>query len=244
MNNYRLLIQYDGTRYNGWQRLKDNDNTIQGKIEDVLSKMVHKPTKIIGASRTDAGVHAKGQVANVFLENEISEMELKNYLNHYLPSDIEILEVKAVADRFHSRLNAGNKTYVYRISTTNQKHVFERKYLYDLNENLNIDKMKEAAKFLIGEHDFQSFCARKMKKSSVRTLEKIEFHKENGILNIIFTGSGFLYHMIRILVGTLIEVGLGTRKVASISDVMMKKERSEAGYLVPGKGLCLLKINY
>ncbi len=244
MKNYRLLIQYDGTRYNGWQRLKDNDNTIQGKIEDVLSKMVHQPKKIIGASRTDAGVHAKGQVANVFLENEISEMQLKEYLNNYLPSDIEILEVKAVADRFHSRLNAGDKTYTYRISTTNQKHVFERKYIYDLNKQLNIDKMRKAAQLFIGKHDFQSFCARKMKKSSVRTLEKIEFHEENGILNITFTGSGFLYHMIRILTGTLIEVGLGTREVESIIDTIEKKERSEAGYLVPAKGLCLVKVNY
>jgi len=244
MYNYRLLIQYDGTRYNGWQRLKNNDNTSQGKIEDVLSKMIDKPKKIIGASRTDAGVHAKGQVANVFFENEVNELEVKDYLNKYLPDDIEVLDVSLVDERFHARLNAGNKTYVYRISTNKNKHVFERKYIYGLNENLDIDKMKDAAKQLVGKHDFQSFCARKMMKSSIRTIETIDFYEKDGILNITFVGDGFLYHMIRILTGTLIEVGLGNRESGSMLDITERKERSYAGYLVPAKGLCLMKIDY
>ena len=257
--NYRLLIQYDGTRYNGWQRLKNNDNTIQGKIENVLTRLMKEPVEIIGASRTDAGVHARGQVANVHLNLEMPPEELQKYLNDYLPEDIEIIQVKVVSDHFHSRYNAGNKTYSYTIATKGRKEVFERKFIYHLESEgagsgsafqdmkrtpLNVQKMKEGAKLLVGEHNFQGFCAKKMKKSTVRTLEKIEFTQKEGILRITYVGSGFLYHMVRILTGTLIEIGLGTRKIDSIKAVIATKDRSQAGYLVPAKGLCLEKIEY
>jgi len=257
--NYRLLIQYDGTRYNGWQRLKNNDNTIQGKIENVLARLMGEPVEIIGASRTDAGVHAKGQVANVHLNKEISADELQNYLNNYLPEDIEIIQVKVVSDQFHSRYNAGNKTYSYTIAMNNRKEVFDRKYIYHLElgvpssrsalrdikkGQLNLQKMKEAAKLLEGEHNFQGFCAKKMKKSTVRTIEKIEFVQKEDILRITYVGSGFLYHMVRIITGTLIEIGCGSREIDSIATIIAKKERSEAGYLVPAKGLCLERIEY
>ena len=244
MKNYRLLIQYEGTRYDGWQRQKNTDNTIQGKIEAVLSKRVGKPVQISGASRTDAGVHARGQVANVKLEFEVNELVLKDYLNKYLPEDIEIADIKICSNRFHSRLNSGNKTYTYRISTDKGKHIFIRKYVYELGNKLDITKMKEAANYLIGEHDFQGFCSKKMKKSSVRKLEKIDFVEKGGILKITYVGSGFLYHMVRVLTGTLIEVGLGTRNPKSIIEILEKKERSLAGYLAPAKGLCLEKVNY
>ena len=257
--NYRLLIQYDGTRYNGWQRLKNNDNTIQGKIENVLTRLVEEPVEIIGASRTDAGVHAKGQVANVHLNREISADELQGYLNSYLPEDIEIIQVKVVSDNFHSRYNSGNKTYSYTIAMNNRKEVFDRKYIYHLEQKksssglasqgakptrLNVQKMKEAAKLLEGEHNFQGFCAKKMKKSTVRTIEKIEFVQKEDILRITYVGSGFLYNMVRIITGTLIEIGCGSREVDSIATIIAKKDRSEAGYLVPAKGLCLERVEY
>jgi tRNA pseudouridine38-40 synthase len=242
--NYRLLIQYDGSRYNGWQRLKNNDNTIQGKIENVLLRLVEEPVKVIGASRTDAGVHARGQVANVHLNSDISPTDLQDYLNEYLPEDIEITNVKVVSDNFHSRYNAGNKTYSYTIATNSRKEVFERKYVYHLNQNLDVRKMKEGAKLLIGEHNFQGFCAKKMKKSTVRTIENIEFIQKDDVLRIIYVGNGFLYHMVRILTGTLIEVGLGSREAESIVAIIARKERSIAGYLVPAKGLCLERIEY
>lgn len=242
--NYRLLIQYDGSRYDGWQRLKSSGNTIQGKIEDVLGKMAGVPVEIIGVSRTDAGVHAKGQVANVHLPKRYSENEIKEYLNQYLPDDIAIIEVKTVSDRFHSRLNAGDKTYLYRISTSTDKHVFERKYIYELNLPLDMQAMKKAASYLVGEHDFQCFCAKKMKKSSIRQLDKIEFSEKNGILDITYRGNGFLYHMVRILTGTLIEVGLHKRTPESMVELFAAKERSQAGYLVPAKGLCLMEVTY
>ena len=242
--NYRLLIQYDGTRYKGWQRLNTTDNTIQGKIENVLSRLIGEPVEITGASRTDAGVHAKGQVANVHLEKKISPRELKDYLNQYLPEDIEILGVKEVSSNFHARYNAGNKTYSYTIAMKDRKQVFERKYMHHISEELDISKMKEAAQFFHGEHDFQSFCAKKMKKSTFRTIENIDFSERNGILRINYIGSGFLYHMVRLMTGTLIEIGLGSRQPESIIQILRKRERKVAGALSPAKGLCLEKIDY
>ena len=160
--NYRLNIQYDGTRYAGWQRQTVARDTIQGKIEDVLGRMTGEKVEIAGAGRTDAGVHARGQVANVHLPEGRSAEEIRDYLNGYLPEDICVTEVSEVSERFHSRLHAGAKTYLYRISTNSVSNVFERKYIYDLNEPLDVERMKDAAEYLIGEHDFQSFCARKM----------------------------------------------------------------------------------
>ena len=244
MKNYRLKIQYDGTRYDGWQRQKTTDDTIQGKIESVLGKLVKEPVQITGASRTDSGVHAKGQIANVHLDVEMGELEIRDYVNKYLPDDIDIVSVKEVSNRFHSRLNSGNKTYVYKIATDDSKRVFERKYIYGLGQKLDVGKMKEAAGYLLGEHDFQGFCSRKMKKSSIRKIEAIDFEENEGILKITYIGSGFLYHMVRILTGTLIEVGLGARDAKSIYDILATRERFFAGYLVPAKGLCLEKIDY
>ena len=147
--NYRLDIQYDGTRYGGWQKQKDTDNTIQGKIEDVLSRMCETPVTIQGAGRTDAGVHARGQVANAHMDTDKSCEEICAYLNHYLPEDIEILQVRQAAERFHSRLNAREKCVSqYRIAAGFHKNVFERKYQCPLHENLDIDAMREAAGFL------------------------------------------------------------------------------------------------
>jgi len=242
--NYRLLIQYDGTRYEGWQRQKMTGNTIQGKIEEILSKMAGQQTEIKGASRTDAGVHARGQVANVHLPQKYEEKHVRDYLNKYLPKDISVLEVKAVSDRFHARLNAGEKTYLYRISTSTVKNVFERNYIYDFGRPLDAAAMERAAGYLLGEHDFQSFCAKKMKKSSVRRLDEIRFKQTRSELQIIYRGNGFLYNMVRILTGTLVEVGRHDRPAESVKEILALKERAQAGYTVPAKGLCLMKIQF
>jgi tRNA pseudouridine38-40 synthase len=242
--NYRMLIQYDGTRYAGWQRQATTKDTIQGKIEDVLSRMIGEKVEINGAGRTDAGVHAKGQVANVHLPGARPGREIRDYLNQYLPEDICVLEVDQVSERFHSRLNAGAKTYCYRISTNSVKNVFERKYIYDLNEELDVERMRAAASLLLGEHDFQSFCARKMKKSTVRDLYEIRFKELPGELQITYRGSGFLYNMVRILTGTLIEVGRHERTPESVLQVLHAKERARAGYTAPAKGLCLIRVEY
>lgn len=242
--NYRFLIQYDGTRYDGWQRQKTTQNTIQGKLEQVLSRMTEVPIEVKGASRTDAGVHARGQVANAHLPEGWTAEEILSYVNQYLPEDIAVLEVKEVSDRFHSRLNAGAKTYLYRVSTNEIRNVFERKYIYPLNQSLDLDAMRNAAQWLVGEHDFQSFCAKKMKKSSVRRLDEIRLDQKRGELRMTFTGSGFLYNMVRILAGTLIEVGLHQRDADTMPELLAKRARAYAGFTAPAKGLTLMKILY
>lgn len=243
--NYRLDIQYDGTRYDGWQRQKSTDNTIQGKIEEVLSRMLSVPVQIDGAGRTDAGVHAKGQVANVRMETEKSCRDICEYLNRYLPEDIEISRVSKVDDRFHSRLLAKKKVYQYRIATDCHKNVFERKYQYPLHEELQADRIKEAAELLMGTHDFKSFCSnKKMKKSTVRTIYSIEVEKMPHELRITYTGDGFLYNMVRILTGTLIEVGRGERRPEEMAEILKACDRGKAGFTVPPRGLTLLQVEY
>lgn len=242
--NYRMKIQYDGTRYNGWQRQQSTDNTIQGKIEAVLSRMVGQPVEISGAGRTDAGVHALGQVANVHLDTALTPCEIREYLNSWLPEDIGIVSAEEAAPRFHSRLNASVKTYVYRIATDPALHVFDRKYLYPYTEKLDCTAMEAAASCFIGEHDFQSFCARRMKKSTVRRIDSITFTEYSGELDITYTGNGFLHHMVRILTGTLLEVGTGRRAPQEMSEILAARERSVAGFTAPARGLTLMSVEY
>lgn len=243
--NYRMDIQYDGTRYGGWQKQKDTDNTIQGKIEEVLGRMCGTPVSIQGAGRTDAGVHARGQVANVFLDTDKTCEEICRYLNQYLPEDIEITRVTKAEERFHSRLNAKEKVYQYRVVTGVHKNVFERKYQCPLHEDLDVKAMKQAAGYLEGTHDFKSFCSnKKMKKSSVRTIFCIEIEDLGQEVKLTFTGNGFLYNMIRILAGTLIEVGRGERKPEEMPRILEGCDRSLAGFTAPARGLTLLEVRY
>ncbi|MDO5425923.1 MAG: tRNA pseudouridine(38-40) synthase TruA [Eubacteriales bacterium] len=244
--NFKLLIQYDGTRYDGWQRQGNTDNTIQGKIEEVLSKMTGEPVELHGAGRTDAGVHASGQIANVHLTKWHGDTEeIRSYLNQYLPEDIGILDVESVPERFHSRLSAKGKRYCYRIGIGDRKNVFERRQIYPLGGTLDREAMEQAAQYLTGEHDFQGFCANKrMKKSTVRYIWSITIEESADELRITYCGNGFLYNMIRILTGTLIEVGQGKRSPQSISEIFEKKDRTLAGYTAPARGLTLEEVLY
>ena len=241
--NYKILVQYDGTRYEGWQRQERTESTIQGKIEAVLSKMCGEEVQIQGAGRTDAGVHAKGQVANVHLKEQVDPQEVKQYLNRYLPEDIAVSEVTEVPERFHSRLNATGKIYVYRIATGEVKKVFERRYIYDFGEKPDMELMCRAAEILTGTHDFKSFCAnRRMKKSTVRTIYSIDLKEKEGEIVITYTGNGFLHHMIRILTGTLLEVGMKKRSLSSVAELLEVRDREKAGFTA--KGLTLEKVLY
>lgn len=244
--NYKMIVQYDGTRYDGWQKQGNTDNTIQGKLEAILSKMAGMPIEVQGAGRTDAGVHALGQTANFHLPKGcVLTEDIRDYLNKFLPEDIGILEVEEAEERFHSRLNAREKVYRYRISTSSLKNVFERKYIYLLGEHLNVRAMEEAADELIGTHDFKSFCSNKrMKKSSVRKLNKIEITELEGELQITYTGEGFLYNMVRIMTGTLIEVGQGKRLPKEMQEILEGKDRTLAGITAPARGLCLVEVLY
>ena len=244
MRNIRLDICYDGTRYRGWQRLANTDQTIQGKLETALSRILGENIEISGSGRTDAGVHAKGQVANFHTQSNMPCPEMLAQLRKYLPEDIGILGVKDCADRFHARLNAKEKTYCYRIWNSESPCVFGRRYVYQLPEKLDLSAMREAADLLLGEHDFSAFCGNpKMKKSTVRFIRSIELRRCGEELRIYYTGNGFLQNMVRILTGTLIEVGRGERSAASIPELFGLK-RSEAGFLAPAQGLCLEEVFY
>lgn len=243
--NYKLLIEYDGTKYNGWQKQGNTTNTIQGKIEDVLARMQGHEVEVHGAGRTDAGVHAKEQVANVHLDGGRTAEEIRAYLNKYLPEDIGILDVSEVPARFHSRLNAVEKIYSYHLAFGEQKHVFERKFITFLEEKPDVEKMKQAALYLEGEHDFRSFCANKrMKKTTVRKLYAVTFREYGDELFIEYRGEGFLYNMVRIMTGTLIEVGQGKRSPKEIESILRGRDRSLAGPTAPARGLTLLKVIY
>lgn len=245
MRNLRLDICYDGSRYKGWQRLSGTDNTIQGKLETVLSRILEEPIEISGSGRTDAGVHAMGQVANFHCENTMPAQEILSQLRRYLPEDIGIKSCKECAERFHARLNAKEKTYLYRIWNSDGPCVFFRKFLAPFPEKLNLEAMREAAQYLCGEHDFSAFCGNpKFKKSTVRFIREIEIERyPDGEIQILVTGNGFLHSMVRIIVGTLIEVGRGERDADSIPALFGAK-RAEAGFLAPAQGLCLLEVYY
>ncbi|MGI6007563.1 MAG: tRNA pseudouridine(38-40) synthase TruA [Ruminococcus sp.] len=243
--NCRITIQYDGSRYNGWQKQGNTKNTIQGKLEDILTRMTGEPVEVHGAGRTDAGVHAIGQTANFHLKGKWNPEEVREYLNRYLPEDIEVTALGEVSPRFHSRLSAVEKVYAYRIGLDGRKSVFRRKYRYCCPGKLNVEAMKEGAGWCVGTHDFRSFCAnRHMKKSTVRTITDITFSEKEGDLIITYTGNGFLYHMVRILTGTLLEIGEGKRKPEEMKEILEGKDRTLAGRTAPAQGLMLMEVRY
>lgn len=243
--NFKLTIQYDGTRYDGWQRQGNTDNTLQGRLEGVLSRMVGKPVEIQGAGRTDAGVHARGQVASVHLPEGYTPQEVQNYLNRYLPEDVAVVDVVEVGERFHARLSATGKEYRYHIRMGSVPDVFARKYQYRVEEPLDIPAMERAAGYLTGKHDFRSFCGnRRFKKSTVREVFHIGVEVCGSDLTLVYRGDGFLYNMVRILTGTLLEVGLGQRTPESMVDVLEARERTAAGKTAPAQGLVLQEVYY
>lgn len=240
-----MLVQYDGTRYNGWQKQGNTEDTIQEKLEKILEKLTGEPVEVMGSGRTDAGAHATGQVANAHLETDKTPKDICAYLNHYLPEDIGVLQIEETGERFHSRLSATGKVYTYWIETAPKKPVFQRKYIYGLGESLDVEAMRQAAKKLCGIHDFKSLCSNKnMKKSTVRTVKAICLTEHGSQLEIQVVGDGFLYNMVRILVGTLIEVGQGKRKPDTMKELLEAKNRQAAGYTVPAEGLFLTAVLY
>ena len=273
--NYKMIIQYEGTRYDGWQKQGNTENTIQGKLEKVLERMAGFPVEVHGSGRTDAGVHAAGQVANFHLPDGWKpDMAMKNesvaggkqhgnlesagknktvsewiraYLNQYLTDDIAITELTPMLERFHSRLSAVKKIYTYRIETGEKRDVFSRRICYGLGQALDVKKMQTAADLLCGTHDYKSFCGnKKMKKSTVRTIFRITVEQDagSGLVKLEFEGNGFLQNMVRILTGTLIEVGLGKRDAGSMPEILAALDRQAAGYTASAEGLCLQQVFY
>lgn len=245
MKNVGLLLEYDGSRYDGWQKQGNTDNTIQGRLEAVLERMTGTFQEVHGSGRTDAGVHALGQVANVHLNTEMTESEIADYLNRYLPEDIRVRKAAIMPERFHSRLWAREKTYTYRIDMAEKTSVFERKYRYALGQTLDVEAMRQAAAILCGTHDFGNFCTGKnKKKSTVRTLKEIRIRAHETCLELVMTGDGFLYNMVRILAGTLIETGQGKRTAHEVERLFEEGQRSQAGFTAPARGLFLTEVVY
>lgn len=244
MRNIRLDLCYDGSRYRGWQRLSTTDNTIQGKLETALSRILGENVEVSGSGRTDAGVHARGQVASFHCQNPMPCEEMLRQLRKYLPEDIGVSACRQVSDRFHARLNAREKTYRYRIWNSQSPCVFERKFVAVVPEHLNLEAMKLAAGHFLGEHDFSAFCTNaKMKKSTVRFIRSLDVQRTGEEVVITVTGNGFLQNMVRIIVGTLIEVGMGTRSPDAIPGLFGEK-REKSGFLAPAQGLCLMEVFY
>lgn len=243
--NVKLTISYDGSRYFGWEHQPNTELTIQGKIESVLSLMVGNPVEVLGAGRTDAGVHAKAMTANVFLDTDMTEEQIMTYMNRYLPDDIGITDVVFASERFHARYNAAGKTYRYTCYYGKTKPVFDRKYVYCLDKHPDMEAMKKAAEILMGEHDFASFCSNpRMKKSTVRIVDKIEIEEKRGYIYFTYHGTGFLQHMVRILTGTLLEVGFHMRTPENMRELLTVKDRKLAGATAPAQGLCLIEVDY
>ncbi len=243
--NWKLTIQYDGGRYDGWQRQGNTANTIQGKLEGVLSRLAEAAAEVHGAGRTDAGVHALGQIASVRLPDRLTAAEILDYVNHYLPEDIAVTAAEPADDRFHARLSAKGKVYRYALRVGGVPDVFRRRYVCRVDGPLDTAAMERAAAYLTGTHDFRSFCAnRRYKKSTVRTVSGIDICRRGADVTITYRGDGFLYNMARILTGTLLEVGEGKREAETMPAVLAALDRSAAGPTAPAQGLTLVEVVY
>lgn len=245
MPNYRLTLCYDGTRWKGWQKQGNTDHTIQGKLETLLSRLLDQPIEVAASGRTDAGTHAKRQVVSFRAKTALTTQEILDGLRLYLPADIGAVSLEQVEPRFHARFSCTGKTYTYRIWNSDEPNVFERNYLYHLHETLDVPAMRRAAEDLCGTHDYKAFCSlKRTKKSTVRRVDSITIQELGPELLFTFEGNGFLYHMVRILVGTLLEVGRGNLRPEEMGDILVSQDRKRAGETVPACGLCLVDVRY
>ena len=244
MRNVRLLIEYDGTNYAGWQWQK-NDTTVQETLSKAIVQSVQEPVKIYGAGRTDAGVHALGQVANFKTTSNIPSGRLLLAINFYLPHDITIKDAADVPESFHAQYCAVSKIYQYTLFNDRIRTSLNRNFCYVCGFQLNVDKMLDAAQYLIGTHDFTTFTTKALQeKNRIRTVKRLEIKKEGKYIYFTVEADGFLYNMVRSIVGTLIEVGRGKTAVKNVKDILDAKNRNLAGPTAPAKGLCLMEVKY
>ena len=244
MRNIKLTIEYDGTSYGGWQKQKNN-RTIQQCIEEAIKLLTGEEVELIGSSRTDAGVHAKGMVANFITNSKIPADKFREAINTKLPDDIGIIKSEEVDRNFHSRYDSKGKTYFYTLVNRYEKVCIGRNYVYQVRDELNYNLMKEAAKYFLGKHDFKAFKTNGSSvKTSVRTINGLELELKGDVIKIFVSADGFLYNMVRIIVGTLIEVGKGKIKPEDIESIIRNGDRSKAGPCVPPNGLVLEKVFY
>mgnify|MGYP000872409116 CR=1 FL=1 len=244
MTNIKLTIQYDGTNYCGWQRQK-NGISIQEKVEDAIYLVTGEKVKLIASGRTDRGVHAQGQVANFITSSKIPPDRFKYALNSKLPQDISIVKSELVPENFHARYDAKGKVYRYVIFNGEIRNPLYNRYAYHVPVKLDFDLMDKAKDYFLGRHDFRAFMAQGSSvKSTIRTIKDINLDKREELIFFTIEGDGFLYNMVRIIVGTLVEVGLGKIKEEDIPHIIESKDRKRAGHTAPAKGLCLEKVYY
>ena len=245
MPNFKLVLCYEGTRYNGWQKQGNTPRTIQEKLESALGGALGIPVDLAGSGRTDAGVHARRQVSSFRADTRMTPEEILLTLRALLPEDIGAVSLEIAPPRFHARLSCRDKTYVYRIWNSALPNVFERRTMFQIPEPLDLDRMRKAAAQLLGSHDFSAFCANKhMKKSAVRTLYDISINREGDEVRLSFSGNGFLYNMARIMAGTLIQCGQGLMLPGEMAGILRSKDRLQAGPTAPAQGLTLWEVNY
>lgn len=244
MRNIKLTIEYDGKDYNGWQK-QPNKLNIQGEIERAILNITKEEVDLIGSGRTDAGVHALGQIANFKTNSNIPINKMAIAINSQLKNSIVIKKAEEVDERFHSRYNAKHKTYRYIINNSEYGTALYRNLEYHFPIKLDFEKMKEAAKYFEGEHDFKAFKSSGTSgKNSVRTIYKAEVKKDGERIIIELTGNGFLYNMVRIISGTLLDVGLEKIAPEQIPNIINSKNRQQAGKTLPAHGLCLVSVEY
>ena len=244
MRTIKLILEYDGTNYHGWQRQKGH-SSIQEEIEKALHKLTGKRTPVTGAGRTDAGVHALGQVASFSTAANLSEQQIVNGLNALLPKDIAIRQADEVRGDFHPQKCAKWKTYRYLIRSGGTRPAVGRYYVSYLRSRLDLVKMKRAARYLLGRHDFRAFATQSRgRENTVRTIRRIEVKSSRGNIGIEIEGDGFLYNMVRVIVGTLVQVGLGKMPPSRMRQILSSRDRRTAGPTAPAAGLVLLKVDY
>lgn len=245
MKNYKIIVQYDGSKYKGWQKLKDNNLSIQEKIETVLTKMAGEEIHVIGCGRTDAGTHAEGYVANFHTNSKMSPKLILNHLYEFLPEDIVVKSVEEVDERFHAQHNLKSKTYVYSITKGRLRNVFNRKYSFHSEEKLDLAQMRNAAGYLIGTHDFRSFTSLKEgSKSTVKTINSLDVIENGMVIEIVINSNDFLLHMARFIVGILLEVGKKKIEAADVQKILDGDKRTETIPIAQPKGLCLRDVLY
>lgn len=243
MRTYKIIIAYDGSRYQGWQRQALTDRTIQQVLEESAGELLGYPVELSGSGRTDGGVHARGQVASMKVAGLLEGSFMEEW-NHILPEDIRVLDLILMPGSFHARYSAVGKRYCYLVDTREVPSVFHRRYACHYPKTLNVNAMRAASGLLVGTHDFTAFTDDKSEKSKVRTIYGIEIAVAGPLVELSFCGTGFLYHMVRILTGTLLQIGIGEKSVDDIPKMLEQKERSLSGFLAPAKGLCLEEVYY
>lgn len=244
MRNIKLKLEYDGANFRGWQRQKEG-RTVQQTLEEAIKKITDEKIEVFGSSRTDSGVHAKEYCANFHTSSRVPQEKFKDAINTKLPDDIVVLKSEEVDSEFHARYLSKGKTYCYKIINTSERRTMGRDYMYHYRGNLNIDEMKKACEYFIGKHDFEGFKTQGSSvKTSVRTITDLHIETEGKMINIFISADGFLYNMVRIIVGTLLMVGNNKIKAEEIKEIILSKDRTRAGECVPARGLCLEKVFY